>query len=156
METVYVETTVLSYVVSRPSRDVVIAGHQQVTVEWWNDHRLRFECFVSQAVLDEIAAGDVNGSQKRTSLAGQLGILEITKEAEDLARQILASGVIPPKAARDAAHIAVATDGGMDYLLTWNCTHIANAQILRKIEKICEAAGYLLPVICTPEELMAD
>ncbi len=132
------------------------AGHQQVTLAWWHERRFRFECFVSQAVFDEIAAGDAREAQKRMILASQLGTLEITQEAEDLAKQVMRSGVIPPKAARDAVHIAVAIVTGMDYLLTWNCAHIANAQILRKIEQVSECAGYVMPIICTPDELMAE
>lgn len=156
MESVYVETTVISYLASRPSRDLIIAAHQQISEEWWSDRLHKFECYLSQTVLDEISAGDADASKKRLSFAQSLKILEIPDEADLLAETILSSGVLPPKAARDAIHIAVATANGIDYLLTWNCTHIANARILRRIEEICSHAGYTIPIICTPEELMGE
>jgi hypothetical protein len=100
--------------------------------------------------------GDVAEVQKRLNAINDLAVLEITRDAETLAHSILESGAIPPRAIRDAAHIAVATVHAVDYLLTWNCKHLANAQILRRIESLCRRAGWQMPIICTPEELMGD
>jgi len=137
METVYVETTFLSYLVSRPSRDLLVAAHQQATREWWAERRQTFECYVSQVVLDEVSAGDPEEAKTRLAMIGTLPVLEITEEAEALAAAIIASGAIPPQAVRDAAHIALATVNDMDYLLTWNCRHLANGQIIRRVAVVC-------------------
>ena len=154
MESVYLETSFISYLVARPSRDLLVAAHQQVTEEWWSNRRSQFECSVSQVVIDEASAGDPSEVQKRLAIISALPALEITAAAETLAEAILAAGVLPPHAVRDAAHVAVAAVHTMDYLLTWNCKHLANAQISRRIALVCEKLGHRMPVICTPEELM--
>lgn len=156
METVYLETTFISYLVSRPSRDVIVAAHQQTSHEWWDTRRSHFECNVSQVVIDEASAGDPLEIRKRLDIIRHLPVLEVTKSAETLAQAIIASGVIPPRAVRDAAHIAVAAVHSIDYLLTWNCRHLANAQIMRKIEEVCDRLSERMPLICTPEELMGN
>jgi hypothetical protein len=156
METVYVETTLISYLVGRPSRDLLVAAHQQATEEWWTTRRGEFECCISQVVIDEASAGDPTEVQKRLAIISGLPALEITEDAESLTQTILAEGVFPPRAIRDAAHVAVATVHAVDYLLTWNCRHLANAQIARRIALVCERLGYRMPTICTPEELMGD
>jgi len=156
MESVYLETTFISYLVARPSRDVIVAAHQQTTHDWWDTRRNDFECNVSQVVIDEASAGDLTEIQKRLDVIQDLPVLEVTKSAQSLAQAIIASGVIPSRAVRDAAHIAVAAVHRNDYLLTWNCRHLANAQIMRKIEKVCDQLSERMPVICTPEELMGD
>jgi hypothetical protein len=154
MESVYLETTFISYLVARPSRDLVVAAHQQATQEWWANRRGDFENFVSQVVIDEASAGDPAEVQKRLSVIGELRALEVTTEAETLAAAIMAAGILPPQAVRDAAHVAVAVVHDVDYLLTWNCRHLANAQIAPRIGLVCEKLGYRMPIICTPEELM--
>ena len=156
METVYFETTFISYLVALPSRDLIVAAHQQVTNDWWKNQRKKYECYISEIVIDESSAGDENEIQKRLKIIDELKLLELTKEVNELTKTILKSGVIPPKAVRDAAHIAVATFHEVDYLLTWNCTHIANAHILKRIEKICILSGFQMPTICTPENLLED
>jgi hypothetical protein len=154
MESVYLETTFISYLVARLSRDLLVAGHQQLTQEWWSTRRSQFECFVSQVVIDESSAGDPSEMQKLMLIIADLPALDLTTESESLTQSILNSGVLPIRSARDAAHVAVATVHGVDYLLTWNCKHLANAQIMRKIESVCTQLGYRMPLICTPEELM--
>lgn len=154
METVYLETTFFSYLVARLSRNLYVAAHQQVTQEWWLDRRTAFECFVSQVVLDEASAGNPIEVQKRLEVIVGLEILETTTDAESLAAAIVSCGALPRLAIRDAAHIAVAAVHEVDYLLTWNCKHLANAQISRKIAEVCERSGHRMPIICTPEELM--
>ncbi len=156
METVYIETTFVSYLASRPSRDLLVAAHQQTTRDWWLERRQTFECYVSQIVLDEVSAGDPEEAKTRMAMIGTFPVLEITEEAESLAAAIIASGAIPPQAVRDAAHIALATVHDMDYLLTWNCRHLANGQIIRRVAVVCNQKGYNMPVICTPEELMGE
>ncbi len=156
MESVYLETTFISYLAARPSRDLLVAAHQQATQDWWTDRHSEFECFVSQVVLDEASVGDAIEVEKRLAVLGDLPVLEITQEVESLSQAILSSGVIPPRAVRDAAHIAVATVNEIDYLLTWNCKHLANAQIARRISLVGERVGRRMPIICTPEELMGE
>ena len=154
MESVYLETTLFGYLASRPSRDLLVAAHQQTTHEWWSDRRQNFECYVSQIVIDEASAGDPEEAKKRMEIISAFPVLEVPEAAESLTSAILASGAILPRAVRDAAHIAVVAVNDVGYLLTWNCKHLANAQIMRRISVVCNGEGYNMPVICTPEELM--
>jgi hypothetical protein len=154
METVYLETTFISYLVARPSRDLLVAAHQQAIQEWWAIRRGDFECCVSQVVIDEVSVGDPAEVQKRLAIISGLPALEITEDAESLTQVIMAGGILPPQAVRDAAHVAVAAVHAVDFLLTWNCRHLANAQLARRIGSVCQRLGYRMPIICTPEELM--
>ena len=151
---VYVETSVVSYLVARPSRDLVVAGHQQITAEWWERHRNRFDLFVSALVLREASSGDAGLAQRRLDSLRSIPVLDLRPEAAALARDMVERGPVPAKAAVDAAHIALAAVHGIGYLLTWNCKHIANAEMQPSLDRICRAQGYLLPVLCTPEQLM--
>src|ERR1700722_7902147 len=153
---VYVETTIPSYLTAWPSRDLVRAAHQQITREWWDQRRSEFELFISQFVLRECQAGDPTAAAERLEVLQELPLLEQTDEATKLAQALLEQVPLPERAAVDALHIAVATVHGMDYLLTWNCTHIANAALRDPIESVCRASGYEPPVICTPEELLSE
>jgi hypothetical protein len=152
---VYLETSVVSYLTALPSRDIVQAAHQQVTREWWN-RRSRFVLYVSQAVLGEAARGDVEAAARRLTALQGIQALAVTAEVSDLAERFIRESAMPAKAAIDAVHVAVAVVHGMEYLLTWNCTHIANAAIRSKIERICREGGLSPTVICTPEELMEE
>ena len=156
MESVYLETTFISYLAARPSRDVIVAGHQQTTQDWWENRRSEFECSVSQVVIDEASVGDPTEVQKRLAIIGGLPTLVITDDANALTHAIMAAGILPPHVIRDAAHVAVAAVHAVDYLLTWNCKHLANAQIARRIAVVCEKLSRKMPIICTPEELMGD
>ena len=156
METVYLETTFVSYLVALPARDLVIAAHQQITRDWWQRCRGQFRLVISQVVLDEISAGDESEVRKRLELVEPLDVLAASPDAEALTAAILGTGALPEKAVRDAAHIALATVHGIQYLLTWNCRHLANAQISRRIARICSERGLLMPTICTPEELFGE
>lgn len=142
----------VSYLVALPSRDIVQAAHQQITREWW-EQRDRFDLFVSRPVLMEAARGDVNAAARRVAALQGIPVLSVSAEASDFADRLLRASVIPAKAEIDAVHVAVAVANGMDYLLTWNCTHIANARIRGKIEQTCRETGMHAPIICTPEEL---
>jgi len=154
MESVYLETTFISYLVARPSRDLIVAGHQQITQDWWANRRIQFECSVSQIVIDEASLGDPAEVQRRLAIIGGLPTLEVTVDAETLTQAIMAAGILPPHAFPDAAHVAVSAVHSVDYLLTWNCRHLANAQITRRIGVVCQKLGHRVPIICTPEELM--
>jgi len=153
---VYVETTVISYLTARPSRDVVVAGHQQTTHEWWRTCRDRFDLVASQLVLGEVSEGDPEAARERVAVVEKLSLLGVTVEASALARQLVEAAAIPAKAAQDAMHLSVAVTNGVSYLVTWNCRHLANAVLRAKIEEACRAAGYEPVVICTPEELLED
>jgi predicted nucleic acid-binding protein len=133
---VYLETTVPSYLTSRPSRDLIIAGRQALTREWWERRRDTFQLYISQLVVDEASAGDPTAARERLKAVQDLQLLDITPEVAELASSILASGRIPRKAATDAAHIAIAAVHGMDFLVTWNCVHIANATIAKALALI--------------------
>lgn len=151
---VYIETTVISYLTARPSQDVVIAGHQKVTRDWWDQCREKFEAVASQLVLREASAGDAQAAQVRIERLATLTLLEVTEEAMSVAQEPLATGAVPEQAAEDALHIAVAVSNGVEYLLTWNCKHLANAAMRTKIDDVCRSFGYDPVIICTPEELM--
>jgi PIN domain len=150
---VYVETSFVSYLTARPSRDLVIAAHQQITHEWWDVRRAGYELCVSQLVLDEAAAGDAQAAQERLLVLRPMLVLETTADALELAKELLRAGALPARAADDALHIAIAAAKAVPYLLTWNCRHLANAMMRRVIESVCEAKGFKPPIICTPEEL---
>lgn len=152
----YLETTIPSYLTSRPSRDLIIAGHQQITRDWWDKRRHDFQLYISQLVIDEASAGDPVAARERLKIVQPLSLLDITPGVAELASSILASGKIPHKAATDAAHIAIAAVHGMDFLVTWNCVHIANAVIAKALVSLCREHGYECPVICTPEELFGE
>lgn len=153
-QTVYIETSIISYLVARLSRDLITAAHQQITHTWWQEHRQGFSIFASQAVLDESAAGDPQMASKRAEILKDIPMLEITPEVGELATALIMRLPLPPRAGADAVHIATAAHHGMDFLLTWNCSHIANAALRPRIEKICKEQGYAVPVLCTPEELL--
>ena len=153
---VYIETTIVSYLTARPSRDLILAAHQQITIEWWENRRADFDLYTSQFVIQESSAGEAAMAQKRLDALDGIALLAVSQEALDLARALIEKGPIPEKAKVDALHIAVAASNGMDYLLTWNCKHIANAEMQIGIGKFCRAAGFEPPVICTPEELLGS
>jgi hypothetical protein len=153
---VYVETTIISYLAAWPSRDLVTAAHQQVTHQWWQTRRGGFELYVSEAVIEEASSGDPDAATRRLALLQGIPVLEQGPDAAGLARQLVASVPLPRRAAVDALHIAIAAVNGMDYLLTWNCAHPANAALRTGIDAICRSSGYLPPIICTPEELLEE
>jgi len=154
-ESVYVETSIFGYLTARPTENIILAANTKVTQDWWNNSRTYFIVYVSELVKDEAAKGDKKISELRLALLEQLIFLEITQESIELAQAFLKQSNLPTKAANDALHIALSTVYGMDYLLTWNCKHMANAQIQKKLFQISLQLGYDLPVICTPSQLMS-
>ena len=133
-----------------------MAANQEATRKWWDESRAKFELFISQLVIDEVSNGDPDAVKRRITVVENLPELALTDQAEALAAKLLLGAALPQKAKADALHISVATVHGMDYLLTWNCTHIANAIMRPKIESICRGAGFEPPVICTPPELVEE
>jgi predicted nucleic acid-binding protein len=151
--TVYIETSIVSYLTARPSRDLLVAAHQQLTVTWWEQQRAHYDLFTSQVVLAEARAGDPDAAQRRIAVLEHLPLLDVADAALTLAAALVSGQALPVQAAQDALHVAVACVHGMEYLLTWNCAHLANARLRSRIEQICRDAGYVPPIICTPEEL---
>lgn len=151
---VYLETTIASYLTAWPSRDLVMAANQETTREWWANRKDAFELFVSQTVIKESSAGDSDAAQRRLEFLKPFPRLDITDEVESLAAKLIADVPLPPKAQADALHIAVSAVNKMNYLLTWNCTHIANATLRSRIEAVCRSQGYEPPVVCTPQEML--
>ncbi len=150
---VYVETSVISYLTARQSQDVIVAARQAITRHWWEETRRRFEVYVSVLVVEETLAGDPDAAAQRAQAIAGLPILEVNDDAQVLAGNLLAQGLVPRTSVEDALHIALATVHGMDFLLTWNFRHINNAETKARIMVAVEAAGYECPVICSPEEL---
>jgi hypothetical protein len=153
---VYVETTVISYLSAWPSRDLIRAAHQQITRDWWEHRRRHFDLYVSQNVIDEVGRGDPDAAQRRNDLIADVPLLGLTETATRLARELLRKRALPAKAVEDSLHIAISAAHGMDFLLTWNCTHIANAEMMGAIALVIRSFGLEMPLICTPEELMGD
>lgn len=155
--TVYVETTILSYLVGWLSRnDLQVAANQELTRRWWLSRRAKFELFVSAAVIDEASEGDPALASERLRFLSDLPLLTITPAAHDLKTMLLRERSLPWNAEVDALHIATAAVHGIEYLLTWNCKHIANAVTLPSIYAVCRDAGYEPPFVCTPQELMGE
>jgi predicted nucleic acid-binding protein len=154
MPSVYIETTIISYLTARPSRDLIVAAHQQLTQDWWENRRAEFNLFVSELVIRESRAGDPQAAERRLNALQQIPLLELNGDVLALAYELVEKGPLSRKAAEDALHIAVAAVYGIDYLLTWNSKHIANAEMRGAIAEICRSRGYEPPIICTPEELM--
>lgn len=150
---VYIETSIISYLAARPSRDIITAGHQQTTHEWWAAERGNFSLYASPLVLREASAGDVTVASTRLQWLQGLPLLAIPPEAETLSEQLLQRAALPSKAAADALHIATAAFHRINFLLTWNCKHIANAIKRPFIEQVCRECGYEPPILCTPDEL---
>jgi hypothetical protein len=155
-ETVYIESSILGYLTARSTKNLILAANMEITKDWWESRRNYFILYTSEAVLEEIAQGDVAIATQRLKILNGFPLLTLNQNVQDLAAQFLTRSNLPLKAKVDAIHIAAATVHGMDYLLTWNCKHIANAQIQGKLAEISLDFGHVLPVLCTPNELMGD
>jgi predicted nucleic acid-binding protein len=153
---VYLETSIISYLAARPSRDVLVVAHQQISLDWWEERRRDFDLVTSAVVVREARRGNPDVARRRLALLEGVPLLEVTDSAHELARTIVQKGLLPQTAYPDALHIATATVHKVDYLLTWNCSHIANAEILPRVAQICERYDFGLPYVCTPEELLGD
>ena len=151
---VYIETSVVSYLTARPSRDVVVAAYQEITRKWWRTAQNRFVLFASELVVAEAGTGDPDAARARLDVLEPIPRVRATAAATELVRSLLDFRAVPREAGDDAAHIAIAVANGIDYLVTWNFRHIANATMRSRIEDVCRMSGYVPPVICTPNELL--
>lgn len=153
----YVETTIISYLVGWLNRnDLQVAAHQELTRRWWTSRRADFELFASTVVLDEASDGDPDLAAERLRFLKDVTLLRVPDQAHKLKRELLRRTQIPAKAENDALHIAVAAVHGMEFLATWNCKHIANAVTLPLVYDVCRAEGYEPPLVCTPHELLGE
>jgi hypothetical protein len=155
-KTVYIETSIVSYLTARLSNNLIIAANQQITQEWWETQHIHYRLFASELVIREASAGDTEAVARRLRVLNDLQLLQFNPLALALAKQFVQKKLVPEKAMEDALHVALATVSGMDYLLTWNCKYIANASIRHRIEQFCYAQAYEPPVICTPQELIGE
>jgi hypothetical protein len=156
MKSVYIETSIPSYLAARPSRDVRAAAWQELTVQWWDTARARYELYTSEIVVSEAGEGDPSAVERRIAMLRGIPELTVDAEVEALAAKLIAEGGFPSKAEIDALHVALAAVHAVDFLLTWNCRHINNAATKPRIRSICARAGYLCPEICTPQELLPE
>lgn len=150
---VYIESSVISYLTARPNRDVVIAGRQTVTEEWWAERRQDYDLYISPLVIEEISGGDATAAQARIAAVASLPSLSILPPAEQIANRLLAVKALPENSERDALHIAIAATQCIDYLLTWNFKHINNATTRALVINTVAEEGYVCPTLCSPEEL---
>ena len=156
LPTVYVETSIIGYLRARHSTLIPSAARQIATRRWWDEERHNYQLVVSPYVVNEASRGSPTLAGERLAAMDGIPRLEITDEIAAMADRLLASALLPPKARLDALHICTAAYHGIDYLLTWNCVHIANARILPRIRNFLSGLGYELPVVCTPEEMIDD
>lgn len=152
--TVYIETTIVSYLTARPSSDVMLLSHQLTTQKWWTTARLRFDVYASEFVIKEVSGGDPLAAANRLKVLESIAMLDVSESSEELASNIAHRLRLPRTAAIDAAHVAIAAVSGMSFMLTWNCKHLANAALADEIERTCAEAGYKSPRIVTPDLLM--
>ena len=152
MDTVYLETSIISYLRQKPSSHVVTAARQLLTYRWWTDERANYQLVVSQYVIDEASSGEPALAADRLLTLEGIPALPHDPEIVRIAKAIMAIGVLPLKAEVDALHIATVAYHRVEYLLTWNCRHIANAKILPRIHAVLSGMGIPIPIICTPEE----
>ena len=155
-QTVYVETSVTSRLAARPSRDLIVAGHQRITADWWARHRSRYELRIPRFVVEEAVRGNPEAAHRRAELLREIPLLAVDERVQPLAELLVRSSAVPERARVDATHVAVAAVHRVEFLVTWNLKHIADARVRRKIEATCRGAGYEPPVLCTPEELMGE
>jgi len=154
LETVYIETSVVSYLVAQPNRNPITTSRQQLTKEWWADQREKFVCVISQEVIAEALEGDPFMAERRMAALQGLPLISGGVPAARLVAELLEHDLFPPNAEADALHLAHAACMPVDYLLTWNYRHLANAVVLNRLEKFLKTRGWPLPRVCTPEELM--
>ena len=152
-KSVYIESSIISYLTAQPSRDVVSLARQTITLDWWQQRKGDFNVYISVAVEQEIAEGSNEAAKKRMDAVASIPVLSATAEAQELATRLVGNGSIPRNSFIDALHIAIAASYGADYLLTWNFKHINNAATKRLIQATVEDFGYTCPILCTPEEL---
>jgi len=156
METIYIETTIVSYLVAKPSRDLILAAHQKITQEWWREEQGNYRCVTSEEVLREVSLGDPAMSRRRLEALAEIAVLQVDDAVRLLAKELVREQLLPPAAVSDALHAAVASLHQVDYLLTWNCRHPANPHLQKRLRAFMAGRGLVLPEICTPIDLAVD
>ena len=156
MKSVYIESSVISYITARPSRDIVTSARQTITIEWWEEYKDSFDAFISELVIEEIGSGDLVAAKRRLSVIEKIPVLEATENSITLSKALIAEKAIPRSSAEDALHISIAAVQEIDFLLTWNFKHINNANTRDRISKVITQWDYICPVLCSPEELIND
>ena len=156
METIYIETTIVSYLEASPSRDLILTAHQGITQEWWRKERGRYRCVTSEEVIREASLGDPTMSRRRVEALSGIPVLRVDDPVRLLAKELVQERLLPPAVISDALHAAVATLHMVDYLLTWNCRHLANPHLQKGLRTFMAGCGLVLPEICTPIELAGD
>ncbi len=154
MAKIYIETSIVSYLTARPSNNLIAAAWQKETIDWWEKQKGRFELYISEVVIEEASRGDEFAASRRLAALEDIAVIELNKASIELSKVLISSGGIPKNALDDALHVAIASIHNMDFLLTWNCRHIDNAEMKPKIRQIVEKHGYQCPEIATPIELM--
>jgi hypothetical protein len=152
----YIESSIFSYLAARPSRDVIVAGQQASTLRWWKDRRRDYQIFISKLVWQEVGQGDAAAVERRLQLIRPLPWLQVTSEVVRLTRALVGRKALPPNAADDATHIALGAVYRMEFLLTWNFTHINNPATEELVRIVCGQHGFPCPVICTPDQLLSS
>lgn len=155
-EKVYIETSIVSFLTARPSMNLLVAAWQNLTIDWWEKRKHLFDLYTSELVIEEARRGDANAAKKRLKSLEGIPLLAVTDSAIDLSKNLLAKRALPAKATDDALHVALSSVHNINFLLTWNCRHIDNAQTKPIIRSVIIANGYFYPEICTPQELMGD
>ena len=153
MESIYIETSIISYLVARPSRNLISAARQKITCDWWEKQRHSYQNLVSELVVAESTKGDKDAVELRLNALKEISVLSIEQECAEIAELFFTKAYLPEKARADTLHIAIATYYKIDFLLTWNCRHLANAHFIRKLQKISYDEKLVLPTICTPQEM---
>ncbi len=156
MKSVYIESSVISYITARPSRDIVTSARQAITIEWWDEYKDSFYIYISELVMEEISSGDFVAAKRRLSVIEKIPMLEATENSKKLAKALIVENAVPESSAEDALHISIAAVQNIDFLLTWNFKHINNANTRDKISKVITQLDYACPVLCSPEELVND
>jgi len=156
MKSVYIETSIPSYLTGRISRDVRVVAWQQLTIQWWEQEKDQYELYISELVVREASSGNKDAAQRRLDSLHSITELIIDPEMESLATKLIVDGGFPAVAEIDALHVAIAAVQGIDLFLTWNCRHINNAETKPIVRSICLKAGYTCPEICTPQELLRE
>ena len=156
MPSVYVETSIVSYLTARPSPSPLVAAWQEVTISWWNHQRQDFDLCTSALVLEEASRGDPEAAERRMAHLEGIPLLATSDQVIEFAGRLIHPGPLPIGAADDAFHIALSAVHAVDYLLTWNFKHIGNALLKPRVRTLCTEHGHPCPEICTPQEMIGD
>lgn len=156
MDTVYIETSIVSHATARPSSDPATAVLQRQARQWWDQERRNYRLVTSQFVIDEAADGDAEAASLRLDMLAGMPLLIHSDQVEEIAQELIRRSLVPVNAKLDGLHIALAAVGGVQYLLTQNCRHIANAHVLPRIYDLLDECRLPRLLICTPAEFLGD